>query len=186
MLLSRLRFAHSRLLIFARAPVVGQVKTRLIPAIGAAAACNFYRQCLHRTVARMLRASLAPVIVYATDTQHPEWQTLTQYGAFCLRQQCGNDLGERMAQAIAESLQDGAQSVILVGTDAPSLTPDDVAQGFRQLQADADVVMAPAEDGGYVLIGLKQAQPVLFQAMPWGTDQVAALTRQRCRVQGLR
>ena len=179
------RFAHSRLLIFAKAPIVGQVKTRLIPDIGATAACDFYRDCLHATVRRMIRANLAPVTVYATDVQHPDFQQLAKRYPLCLRQQCGDDLGERMAQAIAADLKDDVRSVILIGTDAPSLTPDDIAQGFTQLQAGIDVVLAPAEDGGYVLIGLQQRQPALFQKIPWSTAQVAELTRQRCRAQRL-
>ncbi|MEL6722774.1 MAG: TIGR04282 family arsenosugar biosynthesis glycosyltransferase [Pseudomonadota bacterium] len=178
------RFPDSRLLIFAKAPVIGQVKTRLIPAIGAAAACNFYRQCLYTTIARMTHANIAPVTVYVTDMQHPAFRKLPEHVA--LRSQCGNNLGERMAQAIDASLGNHTQHVIVIGTDAPSLTPDDVAQGFCQLRSGADVVMTPAEDGGYVLIGMKQQQPALFQAVPWSTTRVAALTRQRCQAQNLR
>jgi rSAM/selenodomain-associated transferase 1 len=186
MSVTSIRFAHSRLLIFAKAPIVGQVKTRLIPAIGATAACDFYRQCLHTTVARMVHASIAPITVYATDIYHPEIQVLTQHYPLRLCQQHGVDLGERMAQALTASLGGDVQSAILIGTDTPGLTPDDVAQGFHQLKSGTDVVMTPTEDGGYALIGMRQIQPALFQAIPWSTARVADLTRQACRAQKLR
>ncbi len=179
------RFAHSRLLIFAKAPIVGQVKTRLIPAIGATAACDFYRQCLHTTVARMVHARIAPVTVCATDIRHPDIQVLTQHYTLRLCQQRGKDLGERMAQALAANLGGNVQSAILIGTDTPGLTPGDVAAGFRQLKHGTDVVMTPTEDGGYALIGMRQIHPALFQAIPWSTAQVAELTRRGCRTQKL-
>ncbi len=181
------QFPDARLLIFAKAPVVGRVKTRLIPAIGAAAACDFYRARLQATLALCCQAALAPVLVYTwPDAMHPQMQAVTADYPVAVRTQRGDDLGERMARAVVESIDDGAGPVVLIGVDAPSLTVQDIAQAFDALQQGADVVMSPAEDGGYVLLGLQTNQPALFTDMPWSTDQVAEITRARCRQLGLR
>lgn len=177
-----MQFSDTRILIFAKAPVLGQVKTRLIPALGEQGALDLYLQCLQQVVAQRCGANIAPVILYCTpDIQHPVFQQLTQQYALILQQQQGNDLGERMSLAVRQSLSE-AKRVILTGVDAPSLTNADIQQGIQCLQQAEDVVMNPAEDGGYVMLGMRQHHADLFTDMPWGTEQVADMTRQRCEV----
>ena len=181
------QFPDARLLIFAKAPIVGQVKTRLIPALGAVAACDFYRERLQATLDLCCQSVLAPVMLYTwPDPDHPSIQGVAADYSVAVRAQHGQDLGERMASAVVESVGEGASSVVLLGVDAPSLSVQDIAQACDCLQQGADVVMSPAEDGGYVLLGLRTLQPALFSAMPWSSDQVAGMTRERCRQLGLR
>ena len=180
-------FPEARLLIFAKAPIVGQVKTRLIPAMGAVAACEFYRARLQATLDLCCQAAIAPVVVWTwPDADHPTIRSVTAAYPVAVRTQQGQELGARMAHAVTESVDEGASLMVLIGVDAPALSAHDIAQAFDHLQQGADVVMSPAEDGGYVLLGLRTVQPALFVDMPWSTDQVATITRERCRQLGLR
>lgn len=181
-----MQFPDARILIFAKAPVAGQVKTRLIPVLGEQGALNLYRQCLHQIIVQRCQSNLAPVILYVLpDAQHPSFQTLSKQYPITLKTQQGNNLGERMANAVKASLKE-AKSVILTGVDAPSLTNNDIQLAIQHLQRKADVVMSPAEDGGYVMLGLCQHYPVLFDDIPWGTEQVAQITRQQCAESNLK
>jgi uncharacterized protein len=101
-----------------------------------------------------------------------------------LRQQRGDDLGERMSNAFADTLT-GASPMLLIGTDCPAQRVDDLRDAVDAL-LDADAVVQPAEDGGYVLIGMRQPHLALFEGIAWGTDTVCAATRTRARDSGLR
>jgi hypothetical protein len=175
------QYPNSRILIFAKAPRPGYVKTRLIPAIGAEAAATLYSELLEATVAMASRARLAPVDCWcAPDVGHPIFQQLSKEYGIGLHSQTGQDLGERMQRAAAQTLQN-AESVILIGGDCPVLSATHLQQSLAWLGHAADAVLGPAEDGGYVLFGLAQIAPSLFQRMPWGGDKVLSLTRQRLR-----
>ena len=97
-----------------------------------------------------------------------------------LSAQHGADLGERMLNAFGEALSQ-YRSALLIGCDCPSLTPDDLQQALIALQNGSDAFIAPAEDGGYVLIGLNAPQPSLFENMHWGTEKVMKETRHRVK-----
>jgi rSAM/selenodomain-associated transferase 1 len=101
-----------------------------------------------------------------------------------LRRQRGNDLGARMSNAVADTL-DGHNVVLLIGTDCPAQQPADLAAAVAAL-GWADAVVQPAEDGGYVLLGLRRALPRLFEDIAWGHDTVLAATRERARDHGVR
>lgn len=180
-----MQYPRSRLLIFSKAPIVGTVKTRLIPVLGAVGAANLQRRLTQRLVAAVSAAALCPLELWVTpDVRHPFFQQLASRYAVRLQQQNGENLGERMAHASQTALT-CAESVLLIGTDCPLLDPDWIAQALQSLSR-YDAVLGPAEDGGYVLIGLKRPHAALFQAMPWGSDVVAELTRQRLRAAGWR
>lgn len=100
------------------------------------------------------------------------------------RHQVGADLGERMANAFAEMLRDPADRAIVVGTDCPELGPDTIREAFEALET-SDLVLAPATDGGYVLIGLRGVAPSLFAGVDWGTDRVLEQTIERAKKAGL-
>ncbi len=179
-----MRFPDARILIFARAPLPGRVKTRLIPALGAGGACDLYRACLQRVVGMACAARLAPVtLCCAPDACHPLFAELAARWPLALRAQSGGDLGARMRHAVAAALS-GADRVLLIGSDVPVLRAGHLAAALHALET-VDVVMNPAEDGGYVLLGLRADWSVLFTDMPWGSDRVAAETRRRCRAAGL-
>lgn len=159
------------LIIFAKAPIKAQCKTRLIPLLGEAGATEFYKDllqhCLH-TASQLDRTDLA---LYATpDTQHPLLQQLaTNYGTALLPQK-GKDLGKRMHHAIKQGLQQ-YQRVVLIGSDCPGITADYLEQAFAALQHN-DLVIGPATDGGYVLIGGQRISAEIFANTRWSSEQV--------------
>jgi glycosyltransferase A (GT-A) superfamily protein (DUF2064 family) len=239
-----MRFPSARILVFAKAPVPGQCKTRLIPALGAEGAARLAEDLLCGTLERVTQAGLAPVELWcAPQTRHPLFVRLSERLMLRLEVQHGADLGARM-QAAAEAALGRAEQVVLIGTDCPALDADYLQQALQALTKQptphrphertrpteltgapelkgppelksphkparphglirpceplrphelnaqpAQAVLGPAEDGGYVLLGLRRealrALPALFSEMPWGGGQVAAITRQRLRDAGL-
>ena len=162
--------------VFAKAPVAGQVKTRLTPALSPAQAARLYSCMLHHCVATVCAATKASVFVYAApDTTHPIFAQLASRYGVSLAVQRGDDLGQRMLHAIRQVLR-RAPACILVGSDCPTLSVADLQQAAAALTSGADVVLGPTADGGYALIGVRQAHAGLFQSMPWSTSRVASLT----------
>lgn len=174
-----MQFPQSRILIFAKAPEPGRVKTRLIPALGAEEAASLYKKLLQQTVGKVAEAAVSPLDCWcAPNTGHPVFRNLAlQYGVR-LEVQVGEDLGQRMEYGATQALL-SADAVILIGGDCPVLEACHLSQTFDYLAKGMDAVLGPAEDGGYVLLGLKRTDPALFYDIPWGSDQVLALTRQR-------
>jgi len=169
------RYPEARLLVFAKAPVPGEVKTRLIPALGAQGAAALQARLTRRAVETALAANVAPVELWCSpDDRHPFFHELP----VARRVQRGTDLGERMADALCTAL---AQSrfAILIGTDCPTLTDDYLRDAAECLALGEDAVLGPAEDGGYVLIGLRRCEARLFEGIAWGTAEVLAATRAR-------
>jgi rSAM/selenodomain-associated transferase 1 len=163
--------------ILAKAPVAGLAKTRLIPHLGVAGAAALQGWLLRRTVAAAVVADIGPVTLWcAPNVHHPEFAVCRACGAVELRRQPEGDLGKRMLAAIAASSTPAG--TLVIGTDCPLLTADLLRQAADSLrQHDATVV--PAEDGGYVLIGMRQAGRRAFQRVDWSTGWVMAQTRER-------
>lgn len=167
------------ILVFAKAPEPGKVKTRLCPPLSPEEAAALHRNLVRHTLRTAIRAELGPVSLYcAPDTDHPFFQHCARDYGIELRPQTGRDLGARMAGALAQTLQ-SAEQALLIGSDCPSLTETDLAAAGRALRDGRDAVLGPAEDGGYVLIGLRRPQPTLFTSMHWGGSTVLDATRQR-------
>jgi uncharacterized protein len=162
--------------VFARAPVAGQAKTRLIPRLGAAGAARLQRQLIERALARARSVRGARVTLWTT-ADDADARALAEAARALVRLQQGHDLGARMSNAFAETL-DGARPMLLIGTDCPAQTAADLENAVAALR-DADAVIQPAEDGGYVLIGMKQFHPALFEQVAWGSATVLATTRAR-------
>ena len=167
-----------------RAPVTGQTKRRLIPAIGAERAAALHRAMIRRAVTSALASRVGPVELWCTpNTDHEVFRTLRRRMRVALHTQVGADLGARMLGAI--EARSGATAVI--GTDCPFLEPGDLVRTAGILRSsDADVVIVPAMDGGYVLIAVDRPRPELFAAVDWGTGRVLAQTRERARAARLR
>lgn len=154
--------------LFARYPVPGAAKTRLIPALGAEGAARLHRLLVERTLAT-IRASGLPFAVHCTGA--PLADFAVWLGADVpLVEQGEGDLGARLARV--------APPTILLGADVPDLTPAQLAEAAQALDS-AEVVIGPAQDGGYYLLGYRQPVPFLFTAMPWGTSAVLAETLDR-------
>jgi len=149
-----------RVLLFAKTPVAGKVKTRLAPSLGKHGALRAYRHLLGHTVEMLAASPFAPDVQVLATPQRFQRQ-------FPSHAQGRGDLGARMLRAFAA----GAFPALAIGTDCPRLNADSLASAFAKLR-DADVVFGPALDGGYYLIGLKQRQPQLFRGIAWGTSAV--------------
>lgn len=176
---SEMKFPDARLIVFARAPEAGKAKTRLIPALGAAGAAALHSRLVTHTLTTVTNAALCPVQLWcAPDTTHPFFDDCKKKSPVTLHQQQGSDLGERMAHAMNHNLQQGFHSVI-IGTDCPALSATDFEQAFTYLQNDNDIALAPAHDGGYVLLGLTRFSEKLFSDIQWGTGEVLTTTRER-------
>jgi rSAM/selenodomain-associated transferase 1 len=163
------------LAILAKAPTAGSVKTRLIPALGADGAAALHARLIERAVETACAAAIGPVTLWVTPAPHPCFTALASRFRIPLAAQPDGDLGARMLAAC----QAAAGPVIVIGSDCPALTPSHLRQAADLLRDGHDVVIIPAEDGGYVLIGSRHPQPELFAGMTWSTDQVMAQTRQR-------
>jgi rSAM/selenodomain-associated transferase 1 len=175
-----MEFPHARILILAKAPRPGSVKTRLVPPLTPRQAAELQSRLLVETVARLAGARLAPVELWCSPAiDAPPFPALGRAYGVRLRLQRGADLGERMRNAADEALR-RACSVALVGADCPGLDADYVRTALQAL-TNTDAVLGPAEDGGYVLLGLKRTGPELFSGVPWGTGAVADTTRERLR-----
>ena len=165
--------------VMAKAPVPGRAKTRLIPDIGAHAAAVLAERLTARAVETAVAADTGPVSLWCTpDPDHPTFQTLAYRHPLTLWAQPDGDLGDRMLACAVQG------PTLVIGSDCPALTPKHLRDAARALR-DADVVLIPAEDGGYVLIGTRALQPELFEPMAWGTDTVLAETRERIAALGL-
>ena len=174
------------ILVFAKAPVAGEVKTRLIPALGAEGAAVLHRRLTEVALHAACAAAPGSVELWcAPDASHPALAAMAEAHAVTLHVQTGVDLGERMANAIADALT-RSERALLIGSDIVAMTAAILGDALVRLQDGADVVVVPAEDGGYVLIGLRRAAPELFRDMVWSSPNVMADTRQRARVANLR
>lgn len=168
-----------RLLVFAKAPVPGEAKSRLVPSLGREGAARLHANLVLHTLDTALASKVGPVELWCSSAvSHPFFVECGRRFQVALRRQRGESLGERMSHAFRETLQKGGVA-LLIGTDCPSLRPEDLREAKEVLDEKVRVVLSPAEDGGYVLLGLRQHAEALFEGIPWGSDVVLAQTRQR-------
>ena len=168
------------LLIFAKAPMPGQVKTRLIPALGAEGAAQLYERLLRHCLQQTRDWPGQRLLYCAPDSQHPLFRILADEHQLTLRTQQGEDLGQRMANGLA----DHPQGALLIGTDCPQLSTAHLLQANRALDT-SDAAIIPSEDGGYVLIGQRTPNPAPFLDMHWSHAEVMQDTRMRLQQAGL-
>jgi uncharacterized protein len=178
-------YPEAVIMVFCKAPIPGQVKTRLIPPLTGEQAVQLHCELVEKTLQTVTQKRLCEVQLWCSPTiDQPFFTTLAQQYSLDRQQQQGSDLGERMHHAFGLALA-RFNAAIIIGCDCPSLTSDDLGQALSQLTQGKSCVIAPAEDGGYVLIGLKQPQPELFVNMPWGTKAVLNTTRARLQTLAL-
>jgi uncharacterized protein len=165
----------TRIVIFAKAPVAGLAKTRLISALGAETAARLARRMLLHTLQEASAAAVGPVELCVTPhPSDPAWQDLPPLEGICWTAQAVGDLGVRMADA-ARRASAASEPVLLVGTDCPQLDAVHLRRAAELLD-DSDAVLYPTFDGGYVLLGLRRFDPRLFEQIPWSTAEVADRT----------
>ena len=173
-----------QLAVFAKAPIPGYAKTRLIQSLGPEGAAELQAYLFQRTIQTALASALRPITLWcAPDCDHPIFQASTREHGFATHVQAGNDLGERMFGAFELLTQ--WSPTLLIGTDCLILSADHLMRCAAALVGGADATFIPAEDGGYALIGLNKPVWRLFEGMPWGTGDVMRLTRDRLREEHL-
>jgi rSAM/selenodomain-associated transferase 1 len=166
--------AGVRIAVFAKAPVPGEVKTRLVPLLGPEGAAALHSGLVRLALSTAALARLGPVELWCTpDEKHPFFERCASEFNASLHRQEGPDLGARMLAAFAR-----ATPLVLIGSDCPSLGVPDLQEAARALDEGLAAV-SPAEDGGYVLIALPRPHPALFEGVGWGTSAVMAQTRAR-------
>lgn len=170
-------------LLFVRWPEPGRVKTRLAAALGAESACEIYTRLAERTFAEGMKVPGAQLVVCGTGAT-PDAFAHWLVGAFAYWNQPEGELGERLAILFARAFNAGAAGVLAIGSDAPTLDAKAITTAVEAL-ASHDVSILPAEDGGYVLIGLRRMAEGLFAGMPWSTERLVPATRERCESEGL-
>jgi rSAM/selenodomain-associated transferase 1 len=167
-----------RIAVFAKAPVAGEVKTRLAAVIGDSAAAQLHARLVHRALRTALDARIGPVDLWcAPDERHEFFVRCASEMGVALRRQEGADLGHRMSAAFGDAFARG-EPLLLIGSDCPALAPSHLRDAAASL-ATHDAVLGPADDGGYVLVGLARDVARLFDGIAWGGADVMAATRSR-------
>ncbi|MFZ3261518.1 MAG: TIGR04282 family arsenosugar biosynthesis glycosyltransferase [Thiobacillus sp.] len=172
-----------RIVIFAKAPVPGRVKTRLIPVLGEAGAARLAARMLDLALGKARAAAVGPVeLCMSPAPDSPDWAGIPLPADIETRDQGAGDLGARMARAAQRALAQG-EAVLLIGTDCPQLTAARLREAAAQLMSH-DAVLHRAADGGYPLLGLRAFDASLFDDIPWSTAAVADLTLERMAALG--
>lgn len=167
-----------RVAVFAKAPVAGAVKTRLAGVLGAEGAARLHAELVRHALAAACESGLGAVELWcAPDDRHSFFSQCAADFSVALKVQPEGHLGERMAHAFAESHRDD-DALLVIGADCPSLDANTLRDAARALRT-CDAVFAPAEDGGYVLVGLARPLPRIFEDIAWGGSAVMARTRER-------
>jgi len=174
-----MKYPDARLLVLSKAPDPGLVKTRLIPVIGAAGAAKLYEDLLYSSLETAVNSALCPVDLWCSPgPEHPFFLSCRQRFGVELHEQSQGDLGRRMSHAL-ESANSHSRPLVLIGADCPALSVDDLEEAFALLEQGTEVVLGPAEDGGYYLIGMRGLYPFVFHDVPWSTSTVLELTKTR-------
>jgi len=174
---------RNQLVVLLKTPRTGSVKTRLAEGIGPEAACAVYQQLVATLLANL--APLPNVELCFTPADASAEVVPWLRAGWSSQPQVAGDLGARLHAVFLRHFQAGADRVVVIGADSPEVMPADVASAWQAL-AEHDVVLGPAVDGGYWLVGLRTPREQLFTAMPWSTDAVLAETQRRARASGLR
>jgi hypothetical protein len=188
---SLINFMKRALIIVAKQPLAGQVKTRIAATLGSMRAVELYRCALEDTLELAAnycsRNNIAPIISYAPPEEDARrYFRCLSPNAILLPQQ-GATFGARLINVIEETSGSGAEQMVMIGTDSPSLPPDSLNEAFLQLnQAETDVVLGRTADGGYYLIGMREPHRLLFERIRWSTAAVADETCERAAEGGLR
>jgi hypothetical protein len=168
----------ARIAVFAKAPVAGAVKTRLAATLGDGEAAQLHARLVRHTLATAVESNAGAVELWcAPDERHVFFAQCAREFGVRLERQEGADLGERMAHAVRQA-HAARRGIVLIGTDCPALTGSHLRLAAHAMRAN-DVVLIPAEDGGYVLVACSQPVAGMFDRIAWGSGDVMAQTRER-------
>ncbi len=173
-------------IVFAKAPLPGRVKTRLAPLLGPQGAARLQARLIRRALATARAADCGDVqLCCAPHRRFAFFERCGRLPRVSLTAQGGGDLGARMHRALQRGLRTH-RAALLIGSDCPALRPGDLRAAARALRDGADAVFAPTEDGGYALVGASRVSKRMFARVDWGTASVMRQTRQRLRALGWR
>jgi uncharacterized protein len=172
-------------IVFSKSPVEGQVKTRLIPEIGKLKATELYKELLVKTLDTAVNSEASEVQIWISgDVRHDFFSRYKSKEFISFYKQEGKDLGERMFNAFTHTLIKFSY-IVLIGSDCPELSISDINSAMSYLKDGADLVLGPADDGGYYLIGLRSNDADLFHNIEWGSDNVFSETYSRAKEKNL-
>ncbi len=165
--------------IFSKIPRAGRVKTRLIPHVGETVATDIYKKLFDKTLQTASQLENTSVQVWLDQQPSADFLSFidSKYGFSC-QTQSGKDLGQRMCHTLKQS-EDKFSAQVIIGCDCPDLDSDIIEQAFQMLERQHDLVLGPARDGGYYLIGMQTVTAALFDRIKWGTETVLADTLKR-------
>ncbi len=171
--------------IFVKPPIPGHVKTRLARSIGNKAACKIYRR-LADSIVDQIKASGIPMAIFFDGEDSSKLPESWRKDSVICQKQTGDNLGKRMVEAFARLFAEGIEQVVLIGSDIVGLDSGYLVKAFDQLNTH-DMVIGPALDGGYCLVGfnMEQFKSELFEDTPWSTDMVLELTLKKAATAGL-
>lgn len=169
------------LLIFIKNPEAGKVKTRLAKSIGDLEALQIYKKLLKRTLTVAAQSEVRKQVWYSTFIDKEDEISTDTFEKYL---QTGSDLGARMSGAFQQAFKDGADRVVIIGSDCPDLNEDVLEDAFKQLE-NCDLVIGPSEDGGYYLLGMNRFYGALFNDVEWSTESVLESTIDRASEIGL-
>lgn len=182
---SKFPYADVEIVQFAKEPILGNVKTRMQPALSQKESLVLHKSLLQDCCNTIYQAQLCRQSLWVgSSPTHRFFTDLIASRDIKIEQQQGSDLGARMFNA-AETVLVQKKAVIIVGSDCPFFTNTYLEQAICELASGRDVVIGPASDGGYVLIGLSMIDALLFSKIEWGTDQVLSQTRERIQSLGI-
>jgi rSAM/selenodomain-associated transferase 1 len=171
------KVAKKHLIIFTRYPEPGKTKTRLIPALGSEGAARLHRQMTEHTLVQVKQLQKVIPISWEVRFAGGNYQLMQDWlGAQLIYQPQGEgDLGKRMERSLFHAFESQAEYAVIIGTDCPALNAEILALAFEELE-HCELVLGPARDGGYYLIGLRYPRPELFTNIDWGTNRVFSQT----------
>jgi rSAM/selenodomain-associated transferase 1 len=177
--------SSSAIIVMTRAPIPGATKTRLEGSLTSQQCAELHKAFLLDTLDLTGRCKNVTVFLAFTPKRHRQFFEKLPFHPAILLPQHGKDLGERIFAAIKTVSSRGYDTVIVIGSDTPTLQPSHIEKAFKALKK-ADVCLGPARDGGYYLIGMNQPHKGLFEEIPWGTEKVFQTTLNRAQVAGLK
>lgn len=184
--------SSERLIVFTRFPEPGKTKTRLIPVLGEQGAAELQRRMTEHTISAAATAIRRPGLTVTVCYDGSDASRMREWLGpdFIYRSQGSGNLGRRSIRAFDEAFEAGIEAAVIVGSDIPGISADIIQQAFETLQQN-DLVLGPAHDGGYYLIGMRRAaalraNPRLFKGIKWGSAEVLAQTLQLAEALGLR
>jgi uncharacterized protein len=177
---------NNTLIVFAKAPQPGRVKTRMFSDLSPDQSAELYRAFVHDLLeATRSLSDVRRVIGCDPSARDPYFQSLGERHGVELMDQTGRDLGERMRNALGEAQRNHPGPAVIIGTDSPTLPMGIVREAFDRLRTD-ELALGPSHDGGYYLIGCAEKIPPIFEEIPWGTDRVLELTLKKITELGVR